>query len=73
MSKIEETLERHRFKKHVVYTKRDPRGPEYGRTDIEVSQTGDEVKVFVRPSQSDWYRLVFPSFLDFRRWLEHKL
>lgn len=73
MSNIEETLETYGFKKHVVFTKPDPRGPEYGLLELSVDVRIGIVEVEVRPPDLDRYTMVFPSHLDFRHWLEHQL
>lgn len=78
MSMIEEEiLEHHGFKKHTVYTKPDPRGAEYGMLEITLDEwsmsTHPGVYITVRPHYGDRYTLVFPTFTDFRHWLEHQL
>ena len=77
MSNIEETLEHHGFKKHLVFTKPDPRGPEYGLMTIEPVMVGEDLQVFVSPVSPvrpcEQYTMVFPGFTDFLHWLKHQL
>lgn len=77
MSDIEETLENYGFNKHTVLTKPDPRGPEYGMLEITSTKRvpGPPIGtcVTVRPSDGNSYTMVFPRYVDFKRWLRHQL
>ena len=73
MSNIEETLETYGVKKHMVFTKPDPRGDEYGLLEISIVATSGGTQVTVRPPNLDRYTMFFPSHPDFLNWLEHTL